>query len=111
MLSNLGEPAIPGVLSFSTAMHEKISLDAGRGTAKLLGNHYKAIALSVVACAAVAKLETAASLDVFANLAPAVAGDADLGATVGPPVVSQTKGKKFIVPVRLNTGGKTLSFF
>lgn len=106
-----GIPVLPGVISFKSKDSAKLSVHATKGTVLLKDNHRTAVVLEAESCASSKVTSAKKELDVFCNLHPADAGDADVGRTAGAPVLDAKVGQKFPVRVRVNTNGKKLSFF
>jgi hypothetical protein len=106
-----GTPKLPGVLSFASGTDDKASVDVKRGTVTLLDNHPTAVQFAATACTDDDARKVEVVHSTFCNLHPVTVGDADLGSGTGPPIGTLKKGNDYVIPVRVNTGGKKLQFF
>jgi hypothetical protein len=105
-----GTPALPGLLRFTSSASAVIYVNAVKGTATLLDNHFEAVKLTAASSCADVSPSVSTTITMFANLEP-VAADADVGARTGVPIPAQTTGSEFVVDVRVHTGSKTLQSF
>ena len=106
LFANDGSPAISGLINFTSALQNTLQVDGRKGTLTLLGNHHSSISVEAKTCSGVST-----SIDLFCNLDPSIVGDGDVGKVDGAPIDAAQVGDTFIIPVRVNTGGRALSFF
>lgn len=106
LFANNGSPVIPGLVNFTSKLKNILQVDGKTGTLKLLGNHHSSIVVEAKTCSGVSGF-----LNLFCNLNPVAVGDADIGKSNGAPVDAAKVGDTFTIPVRVNTGGRALSFF
>ena len=85
-----------------------IDIDENMGVLTLLGNSHSLVSVSVMV---IDDASVTASIEFNCNLEPSV-GDIDVGNTMtGPPISTQIVGTHFTIPLYLNLGNATLSFF
>ena len=98
-------PALPGLVSFTSADPSRVAMDSATGVAELRGSSPAPIALTLRAPRP--STDVIATVATTANLAPAV-GDVDLGRATGAPVAPTRIGDRFSVAVRVNSGGQSV---
>lgn len=105
-----GTPTVPGLLVFKSYPHGSgLSINSKSGLVSLVGNYPMHINVSVTTCATHG--EAFKSINATANLQPTEVGDIDLGSITGPPVGEIEAGNSFAMEVRINTGGRAISYF
>ncbi len=97
-----GKPAVPELIKWKISDETKATIDADKGIARVLANHYNKLTLTALASAS-PTLKKEVTSEFATNLNPGV-GDVDFGATNGVPLPSVAEGKEFSVIVRVNTG-------
>jgi hypothetical protein len=101
-----GINVLPGAVTFSSLVPDKLSVDAVSGALTLLGNHYETVTVQATSsCTPIS-----ATVEVACNLQPVSVGDVDLGGT-RVPIEAKVVGDSFTLPVKVNTGGKNLAAF
>ncbi len=95
--------SLPKLLTFSSSHPKVVSIDAKTGLARLHDNHNRLVTLTATARQSKVK----GSSKTAPNLLPDV-GDVDLGNTSGVAHPDVKPGQKFVMPVRVNTGGKPI---
>eukprot|EP00854_Cymbomonas_tetramitiformis_P001312 gene1312-1901_t len=94
----------PQLLRFESGVEAAVAVDV-HGVATLLGNHHRAVELTVTAaCPEAEGLQMPQSVEqVYANLEPSI-GDVDLGQRWGLQFPAAAHGEVVAVEVRVNTG-------
>ena len=95
---------LPNLVTFSASPTSALTVDSSTGVATLRGNSLLSPASISVAAVDSGVVQ---NVTVFCNLDPTF-GDVDLGNTTGLPVVTQTVGTSFTLPVRVNSGSAVL---
>eukprot|EP00854_Cymbomonas_tetramitiformis_P001311 gene1311-1899_t len=98
----------PQLLRFESGVEAAVAVDA-HGVATLLGNHHRAVELTVTAaCPEAEGLQMPQSVEqVYANLEPSI-GDVDLGRRWGLQFPAAAHGEVVAVEVRVNSGAGAL---
>ena len=95
---------LPNLVTFSASPTSSLTVNSSTGVATLRGNSFLSPAsISVTAVDS----GVVQNVTVFCNLDPTF-GDVDLGNVTGLPVVTQTVGTNFTLPVRVNSGSAVL---
>ena len=95
---------LPNLVTFSASPTSALTVDSSTGVATLRGNSLLSPAnISVTAIGS----GVVQNLTVFCNLNPTF-GDVDLGSATGLPVMTQTVGTSFTLPVRVNSDSAVL---
>ena len=100
---------LPNVVRFQQSSEQNaININESMGVLTLIGNSHSLVSVSVIV---IDDASVTASIEFNCNLEPSV-GDIDVGNTItGPPISTQIVGTHFTIPLYLNLGNSTLSFF